>query len=296
MIRACAGEKETAMWLVCDQRTLAKYGLGYVKPAPMPIGRFLAQRLPVARRHARPNWRATAASTPPALERTVREYNEGAVERRGSASSAAAPRRSTATSPTRPSNPIRASARSSTGPFYAVKLVMGDLGTFDGMRTTTAGEVLSARGTVIRRAVRRRQRPRQHDGRQLPGRRHHPRAEHDVRLAHRPPHRRRPRGRQHAPLSRGSPLAACAKPLVDHRIYTIRAAQDGRIHRGVRPAGDADPAADAGPPLGFWTSWSARRTSSSTCGATTAWPTTSSARGPATFTRIFRSTWQPPNT
>ena len=41
MIQACKGEKETVMWLVCDKTTLGKYGLGYVKPAPMPIGKFI---------------------------------------------------------------------------------------------------------------------------------------------------------------------------------------------------------------------------------------------------------------
>lgn len=37
----------------------------------------------------------------------------------------------------------------SAGPFYAVKVVMGDLGTFDGLRTRVAGEVLRADGSEI---------------------------------------------------------------------------------------------------------------------------------------------------
>ena len=36
-----------------------------------------------------------------------------------------------------------------TGPFYAVKLVMGDLGTFDGLKTTVEGQVLAADATPI---------------------------------------------------------------------------------------------------------------------------------------------------
>ncbi len=35
------------------------------------------------------------------------------------------------------------------GPFYAVKVVMGDLGTFDGVRTSVAGQVLRQDGTAI---------------------------------------------------------------------------------------------------------------------------------------------------
>ena len=35
------------------------------------------------------------------------------------------------------------------GPYFAVKLLMGDLGTFDGLRTTVAGQVLTRRGSVV---------------------------------------------------------------------------------------------------------------------------------------------------
>lgn len=35
------------------------------------------------------------------------------------------------------------------GPFYAVKLIMGDLGTFDGLATSVVGEVLRRDGTPI---------------------------------------------------------------------------------------------------------------------------------------------------
>ena len=35
------------------------------------------------------------------------------------------------------------------GPYYALKVVMGDLGTFDGLRTTPVGEVLRDDGTVV---------------------------------------------------------------------------------------------------------------------------------------------------
>ncbi|MCB1426732.1 MAG: FAD-binding protein, partial [Notoacmeibacter sp.] len=34
-------------------------------------------------------------------------------------------------------------------PFYALKIIMGDLGTFDGLRTTVTGQVLRADGSTI---------------------------------------------------------------------------------------------------------------------------------------------------
>jgi predicted oxidoreductase len=36
-----------------------------------------------------------------------------------------------------------------TGPFYALKIVMGDLGTFDGLSTTVNGQVLTADSVPI---------------------------------------------------------------------------------------------------------------------------------------------------
>ena len=35
------------------------------------------------------------------------------------------------------------------GPYYALKIIMGDLGTFDGLKTTVNGQVLTKDGTAI---------------------------------------------------------------------------------------------------------------------------------------------------
>ena len=40
------GEREglgkTEAWLICDHPTIRKYGLGYAKPAPVPLGKFVS--------------------------------------------------------------------------------------------------------------------------------------------------------------------------------------------------------------------------------------------------------------
>lgn len=147
MIAACAGMDETAMWLVCDQRTLSKYGLGFVKPAPMPIGRFLRNGYLVKGRTLAELARR-AGIDPDGLERTVGDYNAGAVRGedpkfgRGRTSF----NRYLADPDNRP-NPCVAPVQ--TGPFYAVKVIMGDLGTFDGVRTSVVGEVLRRDGSPI---------------------------------------------------------------------------------------------------------------------------------------------------
>jgi succinate dehydrogenase/fumarate reductase flavoprotein subunit len=147
MIQACAGEQETAAWLVCDQAALSKYGLGYVKPAPMPIGRFLRNGY-LFKGATLAELGAACGIDGAQLERTVAEYNAGAERGqdaqfgRGTTSF----NRYLADPAQRP-NPCVAPLKQ--GPFYAVKLVMGDLGTFDGLSTTPEGQVLSTRGTVI---------------------------------------------------------------------------------------------------------------------------------------------------
>ncbi|MFN7156356.1 MAG: FAD-dependent oxidoreductase [Acidovorax sp.] len=147
MEKACAGMKETAMWLVCDKSTLSKYGLGYVKPAPMPIGSFVRSGYLIKGRTLADLALRTGIDAVN-LEQTVREYNKDAV--RGD--DPAFGRGSTSfnrylADPERKPNPCVAPIEQ--GPFFAVKVVMGDLGTFDGITTSVVGEVLRRDGTPI---------------------------------------------------------------------------------------------------------------------------------------------------
>ena len=147
MAKACAGMKETAMWLICDKATLAKYGLGYVKPAPMPIGSFIRNGY-LLEGQTLAELAERACIDASGLEQTVREYNSDAVRGedpefgRGSTSF----NRYLADPENKP-NPCVAPIQQ--GPYYAVKVVMGDLGTFDGISTSVVGEVLRRDGSPI---------------------------------------------------------------------------------------------------------------------------------------------------
>lgn len=147
MIQACAGERETAMWLVCDQVALSRYGLGYVKPAPMPIGRFLKNGY-LMRGATLAELAQRCGIDAAALERTVREYNAGAAqgEDRQFGRGRTSFNRYLADPEHRPNPCVAPLAR---GPFYAVKVLMGDLGTFDGLRTDVFGRVLAPQGAAI---------------------------------------------------------------------------------------------------------------------------------------------------
>lgn len=145
--KACADQAQTGMWLICDKTTLAKYGLGYVKPAPMPIGQFLRNGYLIQGRSLS-ELAHNAGIDPGGLEQTVRDYNRHAVHgedpafgRGGNAFNRYL------ADPDHKPNPCVAPLE--TGPFYAVKVLMGDLGTFDGLRTSVTGEVLNKDGSSI---------------------------------------------------------------------------------------------------------------------------------------------------
>ncbi|PZW44833.1 succinate dehydrogenase/fumarate reductase flavoprotein subunit [Humitalea rosea] len=147
MIRTCEGEAETAVWLIAGHRTVRKYGMGFAKPAPMPLALYLRsgylQRGKTLRELA--GKIGVDAAT---LEATVQHYNEGAVAGEdpefGRGSTAFNRYLGDADHTPNPNvGPV------TPGPYYALKLVMGDLGTFDGIRTDAQARVLDASGAPI---------------------------------------------------------------------------------------------------------------------------------------------------
>lgn len=141
MIEACKGEPETAMWLICDQATIGKYGLGYAKPAPMPLGSLLRNGY-LTKGDTLAELAQSVGIDAAALEQTVRKYNEGAVRGedpefgRGTTSF-----NRYLADPEHKPNPCVAPI--GKGPYYAVKVIMGDLGSFDGIKTNVVGQVLN---------------------------------------------------------------------------------------------------------------------------------------------------------
>lgn len=144
---AMVASGEAACWLVCDRRAIRKYGLGHVKPAPMPLLMWTRSGYLKAGRTLADLARACGID-PAGLEATVAEYNRGAREgrddqfHRGETSF----NRYLADPDTKP-NPCVAPL--DHAPFYAVRMEMGDLGTFDGLKTSVVGEVLDRQGGAI---------------------------------------------------------------------------------------------------------------------------------------------------
>ena len=153
MVRACAQLDaktygfETAMWLIADSATVAKFGLGYAKPAPMPLWPHVKSGY-LVKGNTLQELAANAGLNATGLQATVAEFNQGAAQGQDPAFGRGgnAFNRYLA-DPNHKPNPCVAPL--AKGPFYALKLVMGDLGSFDGLQTSLVGEVLKRDGSPI---------------------------------------------------------------------------------------------------------------------------------------------------
>mgnify|MGYP003700600799 CR=1 FL=1 len=138
---------EICAFFVCDHRVLRKYGLGHVKPAPVPFGHHLKSGY-LFRGDTPEALAATIGADPRQFAETIRKYNEHARNGedpeygRGTTSY----NRSLGDPEHKP-NPCVAPLE--TGPYYAVKVVMGDLGTFAGLRCNQNAQVVSDNGQPI---------------------------------------------------------------------------------------------------------------------------------------------------
>lgn len=146
-----AGEPPQA-WLVCDHDFIRWYGLGAVKPAPLPLGPWLKNGY-LQRGHSLAALAEQCGLPSEALQACVQRYNRlchsGKDTDFGKGET--------------PYNRVQGDAQRSQrlglrnpcmaplerGPFYAVKVVMGSLGTFAGLRTNAHAQVLDAKGDAI---------------------------------------------------------------------------------------------------------------------------------------------------
>lgn len=135
-------------WLIVDHPTLRHYGLGHVKPFPIPLAPAL--RSGYLKRGATIRDLAQAAGIDPAgLEKTISDFNRHAKETgedpefgRGTTGY----NRYLGDPDNKPNpcvKPIEA------GPFYAIRVVVGDLGSFAGHRTDARARVLNTDGEPI---------------------------------------------------------------------------------------------------------------------------------------------------
>lgn len=147
MIKAARPGEEIAAFLVCDHKTLRKYGLGCVPPFPMPLGHHLNTGY-LMRGDTLEALAAKAGIDTEAFIETVRQFNAtaplGYDAAFGKGSKAYNRYQGDALH-----GPNPCVAPIENGPFYAIKMVIGDLGTYAGIVTDENARALDAEGQVI---------------------------------------------------------------------------------------------------------------------------------------------------
>ncbi|MER5173619.1 FAD-dependent oxidoreductase [Thioclava kandeliae] len=147
LLGAVAEDKPAVSWLVCDHRFLRRFGLGIVRPAPVPFGYWLKSGY-LQRGKTLEDLAQACGIDPAGLAATVETYNTQA--RRGEDplfGRGTTPYMRLQGDPEQRPNPNLAPIE--RGPFYAVKVVPGSFGTFAGLRTDGRARVLDAEGAAI---------------------------------------------------------------------------------------------------------------------------------------------------
>ncbi len=148
LMRGTGAGEEPVAWLIADAAAQRRWGLGWAKPFPFPLGRYLRSGY-LKRGRTLGELAVACGLEPAALEATVARFNDGA--RRGEdpefGRGASAYNRVQGDAAATGANPALGPLEK--GPFYAVRIVAGSLGTFAGLRTDGAARVLGRDGAAI---------------------------------------------------------------------------------------------------------------------------------------------------
>jgi hypothetical protein len=148
MIEACKAEPFTYTWLIGDSKAVNKWGIGRVRPSPLPRksyvrSGYLIQAGTIAELAGK------IGLDPAVLNATIEKFNADARTgvdsefRRGANAYDAYQGDDEHTGPNHCLAPLE------TGPFYAVKLFAGEIGTFAGVRTNKFAQVIRSDGSPV---------------------------------------------------------------------------------------------------------------------------------------------------
>lgn len=148
MYKRCKEEGgEICAFFIADHRTFRKYGLGYAKPAPVPFKAQVRSGY-LIEAQSLDDLAAKLGADPLQLRITVEHFNEHArIGEDPEYHKGSTAYNLSLGDPDHKPNPCIAPVE--RGPFYAVKLVIGDLGTFAGIRCDDKARVLDGAGRPI---------------------------------------------------------------------------------------------------------------------------------------------------
>ena len=147
LLAATGPGEETACWLVCDHAFQRRYGLGAAKPFPFALGPHLRSGY-LKRGRSIEALARECGIDPAALAETVERFNRHARDGRDPEfDRGGTPYERIQGEPDHKPNPCVAPIEH--GPFYAVRIVPGSLGTFAGLRTDERARVLDGAGAPV---------------------------------------------------------------------------------------------------------------------------------------------------
>jgi succinate dehydrogenase/fumarate reductase flavoprotein subunit len=148
MVDACRDDEEVACHLICDSAAIARYGLGRSPPRPGRPGPHVRSGYLIEA----PTIAALAAACgidPAGLADTVSRVNAGAARGEDPEFGKGDDVYQRFNGSLDHDGPNPCVAPVAVPPFYAVRLVPGDIGTFIGLRTDVHGRALDARGEAM---------------------------------------------------------------------------------------------------------------------------------------------------
>lgn len=147
----CAAERPgqpVQAWLVVDHRFQRRFGLGYSKPWPFPLG-GLIQSGYLLRGATHEELAQRCGIDPAGLARTVSQFNQHARRGEDPAFGRGSLPYDRMQGDAEHTGPNPCVAPIEHGPFYAVKIVPGSLGTFAGLAVNEQAQALDAQGAPI---------------------------------------------------------------------------------------------------------------------------------------------------
>src|SRR5262249_22173985 len=143
MMDACAGRGEVSAFMICDHRALRRYGLGAVRPYPLPIASFVRSGYLKVGSTVR-ELAVSAGIDAQNLEETIAAVNRDAAEGvdRAFGRGQTSYQRLLGDDGFTP-NPCIGGINAA--PYYAVKIIPGDIATYHGLITDEHTRVLDSR-------------------------------------------------------------------------------------------------------------------------------------------------------
>jgi succinate dehydrogenase/fumarate reductase flavoprotein subunit len=148
LFERCGDVRPVECWLVCDHRFQRRFGLGHAKPHPLPIGSALRSGY-LKRGDSIAALAAACGIDPAGLAHTIAEYNRHARAGRDPEYHRGEIAYDRLQGDAEHDGPNPCVAPIEHGPFYAVRIVPGSLGTFAGLAVNEHAQALDAQGRPI---------------------------------------------------------------------------------------------------------------------------------------------------